>query len=55
MNPEYCIVLEDQYGPYKTEVIKQRTAYEISRKVHKGYPMYKSKRFRCPKIGDYDL
>jgi|TARA_R110000787_G_scaffold81467_1_gene176613 hypothetical protein len=48
--PDNCKTLEDQYGPYETEYECKQRALEISRKVHKYYPMWKPLKYECKKL-----
>ena len=48
--PNDCQVLEDQLGPYETESACKDRVLDISRQVHKYYPLWKPSRYRCQEL-----
>ena len=48
--PNTCQTLEDVRGPYETEQLCKQRALEISRQVHKYYPLWKPVKYRCQKL-----
>lgn len=45
--PDDCLMLEDQRGPYKTYEQCEARAYEMSRAVHKHMRRYKPISWNC--------
>ena len=48
--PNNCQVLEDQLGTYETEDACKARVLDISRQVHKYYPLWKPSRYRCQEL-----
>ena len=46
-DPNYCKVLEDQRGPYKSYEQCQARALEMSEDVHRHMQGYKSVKWKC--------
>ena len=49
-DPDYCKILEDQQGPYETRKECEMRALEISRDIHRYWPLYKPVQFKCKSI-----
>ena len=47
---DYCKILEDQQGPYETRKECEMRALEISRDIHRYWPLYKPVQFKCKSI-----
>ena len=54
-NPDYCKILEDQQGPYETRKECKMRALEISRDIHRYWPLYKPVRFKCKSVSNSAL
>ena len=48
--PNTCQTLEDTRGPYETQTKCKERALEISRQVHKYYPLWKPVKYRCQEL-----
>ena len=48
--PNNCQTIEDVMGPYETELQCKQRALDISRQVHKYYPLWKPTKSRCQKL-----
>lgn len=46
-NPDYCIMLEDQRGPYESERVCKSRAMQMSSDVHIHMKGYKPTRWQC--------
>tara|TARA_Y100001973_G_C4954212_1_gene211756 strand:+ start:341 stop:553 length:213 start_codon:yes stop_codon:yes gene_type:complete len=54
-NPNYCQILEDQRGPYKTYERCQDRAMEMARDVSEYMPSFKPVRWKCKGVGKGQL
>ena len=48
--PNNCMTLEDQYGPYETELECKQRALAISRQINKYYPLWKPFKYQCKRL-----
>ena len=48
--PNNCKTIEDQLGPYETEFECKQRALQISRQIHKYYPLWKPTKYKCSKL-----
>lgn len=48
--PNTCQTLEDTRGPYETKQQCKERALQISRQVHKYYPLWKPVKYKCKEL-----